>query len=169
MAKLQMDKMDKITQAFSIRQLIESFSEHMRKIDERVYGERVIEQETFRWVFHSRRPLTVRELQCALSLEVGNRKFDPDGVILESDILDVCGALVTVERESNIVRFVHYSVQEYLEVTSHVAFPGIHVSITLKCLTCLSLDDFRAGPCTSDAELENRLKNIPLVEYAAKH
>ena len=177
MAKLQMEL---IAQAVSTRRLSELlhqlppslegvYTESMRRIDEKVPSERDIAHETLLWVSQSRRPLTVMELQCALSLEGGDTQYDADNIILESDILDVCGALITVERESNIVRLVHYSAKEYFEKASNVHFPGIHASITLKCLTCLSLYNFRAGPCTTDAELERRLEDTPLLDYAAKH
>lgn len=177
MAKLQMES---IAQAVSTRRLTELlhqlppnlegvYSESMRRIEEKVPGERDIARETLFWVSHSRRPLTVAEIQCALSLEPGDTLLDPDNIVLESDILDACGALVTVERKSNVVRLVHYTVKEYFEHTSNIHFQGLHASITLKCLTCLSLHPFRAGACATDEELERRLKDTPLLEYAAKH
>lgn len=98
-----------------------------------------------------------------------DREFDFDNVVLESDILDVCEALVIVKRESNVVRLVYYFAKEYFETTSHVHFSGFDAFITLKCLTCLSLNDCRAKPCTSGAKLEHCLESISLLEYVAKY
>ena len=158
MAKLQMES---IAQALSTKKLLQSleqlpasldgvYAESMQRINEKVPSERSIAHEALFWVSHSRRPLTVVELQCALGLESGDTNYDPDNIVLESDILDACGAFITVERESNAVRLVHYSAQEYFEKTSDVHFPGVHAFITLKCLTCLSLRDLGAGPCIND-------------------
>ena len=177
MAALQIEY---IAQADTRRKLLRSleqlpaslddlYAENMRRIDEKRPIKRSFAYETLFWVSHSRRPLTVVELQCALGLELGDTSFDPESISLESDILDACGALLTVERESNAVRLVHYSAQEYFEKTSNVHFPGFHALITLKCLTCLSLRDLEAGPCITDEELERRLEETPLLEYAAKH
>ena len=172
--------MDSIAQAVSIKMLLQSlnqlpknledaYAEVMRRIGEKARSERSIAHETLFWVSHCRRPLTVVELQCALGLELGDTTYDPDNIVLESDILDACEALITVQRESNIVRLVHYSAQEFFEKTSNVHFPEVRTLIALKCLTCLSLRHLRAGPCDADEELEHRLEETPLLEYAAKH
>ena len=177
MARLQMDS---IAQAVSIKVLLQSlnrlpqdlegvYDEIMQRIDEKAPSVRNIAHETLVWVSRCRRPLTIVELQCALGLELGDTNYNPENTVLESDILDACGALITVERESNALRLVHYSAREYLEKTSNVHFPEAHAFITSKCIACLSLSNLGAGPCITDEDLERRLEETPLLEYAAQH
>ena len=141
----------------------------MFKIGSQSSEDRAVAQEILYWVSNAKRPLTIAELQCALSIEVGSLELDSQNSIFENDMVDLCGSLITVERATSIIRLVHYTAQEYLLSGSHVFSPGLSGCVALKCLSCLSLEDCRRGPCASDSELENRLQNIPLLEYAAKY
>ena len=126
-------------------------------------------QEILYWLTHAKRLLTIAELQCALSLELGNLEHDPEHSLSEEYMVDLCGSLITVERVTGVVHLVHYTAQEYLLGRHDMFRPDLPVCVALKCLSCLSLKDCREGPCASDSELEHRLRNVPLLEYAAKY
>ena len=177
LVKLQMES---ISASATLRQLRNSlnrlptsfddlYSEMMHNIQEQGKDDRELAYQILFWISHARRPLKIQELQCALAMEWGSTEFDIDALPDKSFMLDVCGALVTVERSSNIIRLVHYTAQEYFERSKGVHFPKAEGAMALTCLTCLYLDDFRRGPCPDDGELERRVESMPLLEYAAKH
>jgi hypothetical protein len=64
-----------------------------------------------------KRPLTGLELQHALAVEVGTPNLDEENLPDIGDIVSTCAGLVTVDEESNIIRIVHYTTQEYFKRT----------------------------------------------------
>ncbi|KAF3131790.1 hypothetical protein TWF703_007509 [Orbilia oligospora] len=95
------------------------------------------------WIVCAKRPLTTSELQHALAVEIGEPSLDEENLPEIQDIISLCAGLVTVDEESDIVRLVHYTAQEYLERTWEKWFPNAHVDITERCITYLSYDIFK--------------------------
>jgi ankyrin repeat protein len=85
------------------------------------------------------------------------------------DLVSVCAGLVTVEQESNIVRLVHYTTQEYLESILPERCPEAQQNITITCLTYLLFNVFKDGFCLSDEIFENRLQQHHLFDYASRY
>ena len=104
------------------------------------------------------------------------------------DIISVCAGLVAVDKESSIIRLVHYTTQEYFERVRMEWNPGAQEEIAVTCLTYLSFDVFRSGSCdrdnafeveteeyetrykrlkASDEAFEQRLTENPFFDYAA--
>jgi hypothetical protein len=78
-------------------------------------------------------------------------------------------ARLTVDRESDIVRLVHYTTQEYFERIRSERFPHAEQRIVTICLSYLSFDIFQEGHCPSDEGLDIRLQRHALLNYAARH
>ena len=57
------------------------------------------------------------ELQHALAVETGTSELDEENLLEIGDLISVCAGLVIADEESNIIRLVHYTTQEYLERT----------------------------------------------------
>jgi hypothetical protein len=93
---------------------------------------------------------------------------DPDNVLTWRDLVSVCAGLVAVDRESDVIRLVHYTTQEYLERTRDAQNLSGKLLITTTCLTYLSFSAFQSG-CCYGAELEARLQQNQFLDYAAKH
>jgi ankyrin repeat protein len=121
------------------------------------------------WVSYALRPLTVTELQHALATEPDDRKIDKEAILDASLMLSVCAGIMTIDRESSVIRLVHYTADEYFQRKRQVEFPVGEVSIALTCLTYLSFDAFDAGYAANDEEMDGRLKEFPLLEYAAQN
>ena len=173
-------QLDILSYATNIDQLVEALDQLpssleslydaiISKIGSQSAEDRAVAQEILYWVSHAKRALTTAELQCALCLEVGSLVLDSQKLISEKDMLDLCGSFVTVETVTGVIRLVHYTAYEYLLEVNDMCLPNLSVCVALKCLSCLSFEDCRRGPCASDSELEHRLQNIPLLEYAAKY
>jgi hypothetical protein len=50
----------------------------------------------------------------------------------------VCAGLVAVDKESSIIRLVHYTTQEYFERVRIEWNPGAQEEIAVTCLQCLT-------------------------------
>lgn len=64
------------------------------------------------WITYAKRPLTTPELQHALATEVGHQDLVRDNISDVEDMVSACAGLVTVDKESDIVRLVHYTTQQ---------------------------------------------------------
>src|SRR6185503_5211905 len=114
----------------------------------------------------AKRPLTTSELQHALAVEVGEQELDIENLPQIEDMVSVCAGLVTVDKESSIIRLVHYTTQEYFERTQRYWFPNAEADITTICATYLSFSTFESGFCLTDDDFEERMQSNNLYDYA---
>ena len=121
------------------------------------------------WITFAKRPLTTVEICCALAIEIGEVKLDPENVADVEDLISVCAGLVVVDPESAVIRLVHYTAQEYFERIRDIWNPSAQSNITKTCLTYLLFDAFRSGSCSTDEEFEDRLRQNQFLDYSAKH
>jgi ankyrin repeat protein len=121
------------------------------------------------WINCAMRPLTLKEVQIALAVRPGDTYLHEDGFVDEERLLSVCAGIVAIQNESNTIILVHYTAQEYFKEQGDKYFPQAQANITGICLTYLSFDTFGRGPCTSDGELHEKLKEHQFLEYAASY
>ena len=123
------------------------------------------------WVVNAERSLKFPELQHALAIRKGDTDIDIDGLVDdESYFVSVCDGLVIIDNESGTVRLVHHTLLEYLSLDAGERFfPCPQAKLANMCLTYLLFDEFSSGFLPDDEQLEIRLKNYPLLEYAAKY
>jgi Ankyrin repeats (3 copies) len=141
----------------------------MERIEGQITDSQELAKQVLSWITCARRPLTTSELRHALAVEVGESKLDEENLPEIEDVLSVCAGLVTVDEESDVIRLVHYTTQEYFERTWTSWFPNAQKDITKICVTYLSLDAFDTGFCPTDEDFEIRLQSNPLYDYAAKN
>ena len=141
----------------------------MERIEGQVKNSRELAKQVLSWITCAKRPLTTSELRHALAVEIGESKLDEDNLPEIEDILSVCAGLVTVDEQSDVIRLVHYTTQEYFERTWAFWFPNAQKDIATICVTYLSFNAFNTGFCPSDADFEIRLESNPLYDYAAKN
>jgi hypothetical protein len=94
---------------------------------------------TICWIIYAKRQLKPAELQHALAVHNWNKDAgdEQEGEVREkkeiqnlqdyllpvNDILSVCAGLLTVDKERNIIRFVHLTAQVYFEEKSKEWLP----------------------------------------------
>jgi len=139
----------------------------MERIKGQKPGFRQLAETVLTWIICATRPLKTPELQHALAVEVGEPELDEDNIPEVEVMISVCAGLVTVDRESNVVRLVHYTTQEYFNRTQNLWFPSAEEDITTTCVTYLSFSAFGTGFCGSHQDFERRLQSYPLYHYAA--
>ncbi|KAL4890101.1 hypothetical protein BDV59DRAFT_195221 [Aspergillus ambiguus] len=146
-----------------------AYDEAMGRIRGQMCGFRNLAIRVLSWIACATRPLTTLELQHALSVEIGMSIFDKDNIPETGLMASVCAGLVRVDEKSNIIRLVHYTLQDYFERTSNEWFANAQEDIMKICLTYLSFDTFETGTCPSDKDFEDRQMHFPLYDYAAKN
>jgi ankyrin repeat protein len=80
----------------------------------------------------------------------------------------MCAGLVTVDEETNIIRLVHYTTQEYFERMQSHWFPNAETDIMATCITYLSFNAFTTGFCQTNKFTE-RLWLNPFFDYASRN
>ncbi len=116
------------------------YDEAMHRIYSQPTEDVALAKRVLSWVSCAKRPLKVLELQHALAVEPGAIEIDEEALTEEDLFVSVCAGLVTIEKESNIIRLVHFTTQEYLERTRINHFPTAEIDIAMSCLTYLSFD-----------------------------
>jgi ankyrin repeat protein len=145
------------------------YEQAMGRIEGQGTGLRAIAKQVLMWIVHAKRQLSTAELQHALAVRPHTVKLDADYLPSIGVLQSVCAGLVTVDEESDIIRLVHYTAQEYFERTQGFWFPDAQGDITTTCLTYLSFDTFETGFCPSDEDFEERLQQNPFYSYAARN
>ncbi|KAI1667999.1 Ankyrin repeat domain protein [Pyrenophora tritici-repentis] len=146
-----------------------AYGEALERIDGQLEGDCQLARKVLSWITLAKRPLTTTEICCALAVEPEEDNIDPENVLTPGDLVSVCAGLVVVDQESDIIRLVHYTTQEYFEQTGDVWNPGGQEDIATTCLTYLSFSAFQSGSCSTDKEFEERLQQNRFLDYSAKH
>lgn len=136
----------------------------MERVQAQVAEQAKMAMKVLSWVFYASRPMTMLEIQHAISVETDDPNFDEDGVPDEELVLSICTGLAVEEHD--YVTLVHYSLQQYFEGKAEVYFPQAHVDILRVCLTYLSFDEFESGPCPTYQLFKRRMQQRPLLRYA---
>jgi ankyrin repeat protein len=90
-------------------------------------------------------------------VEAGNSELDEDNIPQIEDMVSVCAGLVTFDKESGIIRLVHYTAQEYLERTQKNWFLNAERDIA----------KFKSGLRQSSEKPKDLLRSNQLYSYAA--
>lgn len=91
------------------------------------------------WVVYTCRPLQVNQLQEALAVGESKPKLDLNNLSAVEDLTSFCAGLVTIELNSQIVRLVYCTTQEYFERKGQDYSPGTDSQLATVCLPYLTL------------------------------
>ena len=122
------------------------------------------------WLFYAQRPLTLEEIQEVLSIEIKPPDTDlySEYFMDPAHIIHCCQGLVEVEDNSKIIRFTHYTVQEFLK-DKYLAKLLSPSDLAKVCLTYLTFDVFERGPCSSEETYRERMESYRFTDYAMKY
>ncbi|UPL04021.1 hypothetical protein LCI18_014955 [Fusarium solani-melongenae] len=126
-----------------------AYEEAMNRIEDQNRDKRDMAKKTLLWITCAKERLTKSELQEALAVEIGERELDQDNLPDMEDVASVCAGLVAIDEESDVVRLVHYTTQDYFERTRVKWFEGAESHISEVCLTYLLLEQFPEKSKTS--------------------
>lgn len=150
-------------------ELDETHEGAMKRIQSQDPKKAALAKHVLSWICYSMRPMTVDEIRFALAVAPGDTDMDEEALIDGELLVSVCAGLVTIDRDSNVIRFVHPTTQEYFEGSRINRFPNALKEIVTTCLTYLSFKQFSDGHCLTDKEMETRLREYPFLQYAAQY
>ena len=151
--------------------LDETYKEAMRRIHNQSEDDVLLAERVIYWLSYALQPLTMLKLQHAIAaqdVEKEDRFIDSDSLPTDDIMIAVCCGLVIIDTESQIIRLVHYTTQDYFERARGQLFPTAPVELAKACLTYLTLENFSSGSCRTDADMKERLESMPFLNYAAK-
>ncbi|KAJ7164796.1 hypothetical protein C8R43DRAFT_864446, partial [Mycena crocata] len=143
MAALQMQSLRKHTNVSSLRRALgglpttihEIYDEAMHRIETDDRSDDAL--RVLLYIFHARRPLMLEELQHFLAVQAGNPYLDNDYITDGDTLVSMCAGLVALDDDTNIIRLVHFSTQEYLDQRRETQFPFGDQEMGRKCLAYL--------------------------------
>jgi ankyrin repeat protein len=147
----------------------QAYDKAIERIESQPPKKSTLARNVLSWIPYVQRQLTTGELCHDLAVVLGEEDLDEDNLLDVEDIVSVCAGLVTVDEESNIIRLVHYTTQEYFERTREKWNPRAELEIASACLTYLSFHPFRSGSCPSNKEFESRLEQNAFLDYASRY
>ena len=96
------------------------------------------------WIIYAKRPLTIEEMQHAAKTEPGVTRTEQGDLISKDILVSVCAGIVTIDKEANTIRLVHYSTQEYFMRTRNTYFPNAEEKIATACMTYLMFEEMQS-------------------------
>ena len=164
----------------------EQYQDTWLRIKEQNPDHRDLALRVITWLFYAFGTMEVQALRHALAVRDGDRAIDIESLEAEDLLLTCCHGLVAIERETNVIRLVHSTVQQYLNKNKQLLLPDGENSILQTCLTYLSFQEFRRGRCSIESLsasetngvaqgreitrrclLSDRLEKFPFLRYAA--
>ncbi|KAF3074188.1 Ankyrin-3 [Trichoderma lentiforme] len=143
------------------------YDDTMNRINSQCEEEKILATSVLSWLFLAKRPMRVAELQHALAVKPNESDFDRRNMSDIETMTSVCAGLVTIDDESNIIRLVHYTTQEYFQQTSKTWFREARTKSTKTCITYLSYRAFEFREGDSRDDVVSRVGRYPFYSYAS--
>ncbi|KFY32072.1 hypothetical protein V493_00539 [Pseudogymnoascus sp. VKM F-4281 (FW-2241)] len=152
--------------------LEKAYDEAIERIESQLPEESELAKSVLSWITYAMRQLTTKELSHALAVEEGESELDEDNIPDIEDVISVCAGLVTVDEESDVIRLVHYTTQEYFERVREVWNPKAQEEIASTCLTYLSFKTFSTARSENYDNFEyffGKIEQNPFLDYASRY
>ena len=139
----------------------------MERIETGKSADKDLALRTLSWIFHTADagPLKMEELCDLLVTDEDDSDLHSELRPSPEDIIAVCQSLVICEKDGGVVRFTHFTVQEFLRTYS-----GLHAisEMATICLAYLSFTGFESL-CKTRSAFELRLDKYKASRYVALH
>ena len=119
-----------------------AFSDAIQRIERQPEGFAALAKKVLGWLTYGKELMTLQVLQHAIATEPGEEEFDQENLSDTDQLISVCAGLVLVD-QSDKVKLVHYTAQEYLQQNSEDLLPEFPLIIAMSCLTCLQYNTFK--------------------------
>ncbi|KAB2576395.1 putative ankyrin repeat protein [Lasiodiplodia theobromae] len=179
LAKLFLDQLLELSTLRKIRKTVkslpesvkEAFQTSLERIDAQPKDRRGLAHRLIRWITHSHRRLKANEIMHAFAVEEDEMgdDIDEENCPPLTMLLKVCVGLVAENPKDGTIGMVHTSAYEFFRSHYSTEYTSIQMDIAKTSLLYLSSREMMAGPCESLEELDNRLRKLPFLPYAARH
>jgi ankyrin repeat protein len=146
------------------RDLNKVYEDALHRIKSQSEDDQLLAIKTLTWMSYAQEAVKVDLLRLAMATEDATSFFGEDDLINEDIIIDVCCGLVAIDKQSKIIRLVHYTAREYFEQKQirKQILPNGHTFLARVCLKHLCFvyksDNLRYKPWYSS-----------LATYSNKH
>ena len=145
----------------------ETYNQALERIKSQNPDDKKLALRVLLWLTNSLRPLSLIELQYAVSFDL-EEEIEEDCLISTELVLTACGGLVIPDSSNDAVRFVHYTTQEYFMQKRTSLFPYGHADLAISCVKFLCLDIFAFPPTIEGGcKYWPRRQTVPLQVYAS--
>jgi ankyrin repeat protein len=117
------------------------------------------------WLFRAHRPLKQDEIREAIAVRLGAKTLSKPLLHLDS-LIQYCQGLVTMDDVTEIVRFSHFTVKEFLTVHYQTQLLS-PIDCAQLCLTYVNFEIFEKGACSNKGQYEKRGNEYRFSEYVA--
>lgn len=146
LAKFHMDALAKKHNLRQVRKALldlpeeinETYDDAMKRIFDQHKDSSQLAIRALSWIVCAKRPLKIGELLEALAVDLDDKEYDEEAMFHQDLVLSVCAGLVTIEKETDLVRLVHYTTQQYLELKRETLFRDADNDLANTCLIYLN-------------------------------
>ena len=114
-----------------------TYDQAWHRINDQNADDARLAQRVLSWICLAYEPLSVLSLQQALAVQRGDPTFDTECLIEVALIISVCAGLVVLDQESQLVRLVHCTTQDYFQRRLLEYLPDASIQISTACLNHL--------------------------------
>lgn len=146
-----------------------AYHDVMERIEQSDEGDTKLALKVVSWVYRAQRNLSMRELRECIVVEEGDNDLERELMPSESDVIDCCKSLVVYDESTGLVRFTHYTVQEFIARNIEGKLvPAINLAKT--CLTYLTFSEFdKPSGFHLNYVYANRFVRYGLCRYVSKY
>jgi FOG: Ankyrin repeat len=145
-----------------------AYDDVMERINGQPADYKELANHVLSWIICAKRPLKTIEVQYAWAVKDSEDGIDEAAIPEAENMVSVCCGLVVIDKESEIIRLVHYTLQEYFQHTLTRWFTDPHHDIANTCVSYLLFKDFSDGPVRTIKEARERLEK-PLFSYSVDY
>jgi ankyrin repeat protein len=146
--------------------LDQAFESSLERINSQSKSHSLLAHRVIGWIVSAERKLLMSELIHGLGTEEGTDVIDDENLLTPKIILKVCRGLVIANLEDGTVSMVHTTV--YMWFCNHNT-TRFHEDLARSCLMYLTISQLSAGPAVATEEMDERLKSLPFLSYAAQN
>ena len=126
-ASLQLKALQGCFTAHQATQILEAFPENMEDVYQQTWN-RIVNSEAnyaslakaaLAWVLNAKQSMTIEQLRHALAASPDTYHYESARLMPEATILATCHGLITIDKESRLVRLVRESFFRFLALEAH--------------------------------------------------
>lgn len=140
----------------------------LEQIDSQSKSQVQLARKVLCWLVLAKASLTVPELLEAIAIEPDTTKMDPLNRRSAAIVIRVCKGLVVIDKNSQIVRLAHFTLQEFL-AAQITELTSMKLEISKACITYLSYEIFAGKQFQSIHDYDKILRKHPFCFYAGTH
>jgi len=115
--------------------LRQAYDDAMERINGQPTGYKELASHVLSWTVCAKLPQKTTDVQHAWAVKDSeNKRLEEAAISDAEDMLSACCGLAVIDKESEIIRLVHSTVQEYFQDTLTRWFPNVHLDIVNICV-----------------------------------